>query len=99
MITISAGKRGRESLFLHSKPNRMAADVVLDVTDRLDAIVAMLACHRSQVFEWLPYEECLIDEVPADDNDKLVSLRGWYLKHVRRRAEWFRRELVAAFGP
>ena len=40
-----------------SKPNRMAADVVLDVTDRLDTIVAMLACHRSQVFEWLPYEE------------------------------------------
>ncbi len=81
-----------------SKPNRMAADVVLDVTERLDSILAMLACHRSQVFEWLPYEEGLLDEVPADDNDKLVWLRGWYLKHSRRRAEWFRRELIAAFG-
>ena len=50
-----------------SKPNRMTADVVLDVTDRLDTIVAMLACHRSQVFEWLAYEEGLLGEVPADD--------------------------------
>ena len=82
-----------------SKPNRMAADVVLDVTDRLDAIIAMLACHRTQVFEWLPYEEGVLDEVPADDAEKLVWLRGWYLKHIRRRAEWFRRELVAAYGP
>ncbi len=82
-----------------SKPNRMTPDVVLDVTDRLDTIVAMLACHRSQVFEWLPYEEGVLDEVPADDKEKLVWLRGWYLKHVRRRAAWFRRELIAAFGP
>ena len=82
-----------------SKPNRMAADVVLDVTDRLNTIVAMLACHRSQVFEWLAYEEGVLDEVPADDQDKLVWLRGWYLKHLRRRAQWFRRELIAAFGP
>jgi N-acetylglucosamine malate deacetylase 1 len=84
---------------MFSKPNRMTPNVVLDVTDGLDTIVAMLACHRSQVFEWLPYEGGVLDEVPADDNNKLVWLRGWYLKHMRRRAEWFRRELIAAFGP
>jgi N-acetylglucosamine malate deacetylase 1 len=82
-----------------SKPNRMAADVVMDVTDRIETIVAMLACHRSQVFEWLPYEEGVLEEVPADDSDKLVWLRGWYLKHIRRRIDWFRRELISAFGP
>jgi N-acetylglucosamine malate deacetylase 1 len=82
-----------------SKPNRMAADVVLDVTDRLDSIVAMLACHRSQVFEWLPYHDGVLDEVPAEDSDRLAWLRGWYLKQMRRRVEWFRRDLIAAFGP
>jgi len=82
-----------------SKPNRMTADVLLDVTERLDTIVAMLACHRSQVFEWLAYEDGVLDEVPANDDDKLVWLRGWYLKHIRRRADWFRRDLMAAFGP
>jgi LmbE family N-acetylglucosaminyl deacetylase len=82
-----------------SKPCRMVPDAVLDATGRLDTIVAMLACHRSQVFEWLPYEEGVLGEVPADDAEKLVWLRGWYLKHARRRADWFRRELIAAFGP
>ena len=82
-----------------SKPNRMAADVVLDVTVRLDAIVAMLACHRSQVFEWLPYEGGILDTVPADEAGKLAWLRHWYLKLMQRRVEWFRRELLAAFGP
>ncbi len=82
-----------------SKPCRMVPDAVLDATGRLDTIIAMLACHRSQVFEWLPYEEDVLGEVPADDAEKLVWLRGWYLKHARRRADWFRRELIAAFGP
>ena len=84
---------------IFSKPNRMAPDVVLDVTDRLDTILAMLACHRSQVFEWLPYEGGVLDEVPADDMDKPAWLRGWYLEQMRRRVEWFRPELIAAYGP
>ncbi len=46
----------------------------------------------------MPYEEGLLDEVPADDKDKLLWLRGWYLKHIGRRAEWFRCELITAFG-
>ena len=84
---------------IFSKPNRMAPDVVLDVTERLDAILAMLACHRTQVFEWLPYEGGVLEEVPADDKDKPAWLRGWYLKQMRRRVQWFRPELIAAFGP
>ena len=63
------------------------------------AILAMLACHRTQVFEWLPYEGGVLEEVPADDKDKPAWLRGWYLKQMRRRVQWFRPELIAAFGP
>jgi LmbE family N-acetylglucosaminyl deacetylase len=81
------------------KPNRMTPEVVLDVSDRLDTIVAMLACHRSQVFEWLPYHDGVVDEVPADDNDKLAWLRRWYLRQIRQRAQCFRQELIAAYGP
>ena len=36
---------------LFTKPCPMTADIVLDVTERVDTIVAMLACQRSQVFE------------------------------------------------
>jgi LmbE family N-acetylglucosaminyl deacetylase len=81
-----------------SKPCPLVPDVVLDITDRLDTIVAMLACHRSQVFEWLPYADGILDTVPAEESAKRAWLRGWYCNHVRPRAERFRSELVAAYG-
>jgi N-acetylglucosamine malate deacetylase 1 len=84
---------------LFTKPCPLEPDVVLDVTDRLDTIVRMLACQRSQVFEWLPYEEGILHTVPADEEEKLAWLRQWYLRHIRPRADRFRKELIAAFGP
>jgi N-acetylglucosamine malate deacetylase 1 len=83
---------------LFTSPVPMKADVVLDVTAEADTIVRMLACQRSQVFEWLPYEEGILDQVPADEDQKLVWLRQWYARHVHPRAERFREDLIAAYG-
>jgi len=83
---------------LFTRPYPMIADVVLDVTDRVDTILAMLACQRSQVFEWLPYEEGILETVPEDEGEKLVWLRRWYRRHMLPRAEHFRQELIAAYG-
>jgi LmbE family N-acetylglucosaminyl deacetylase len=83
---------------LFTRPCPMIPDVVLDVTDRVDTIVAMLACQRSQVFEWLPYEEGILETVPQGEAERLVWLRDWYRKHMLPRANHFRRDLVAAWG-
>ncbi|MBN2473627.1 MAG: PIG-L family deacetylase [Pirellulales bacterium] len=83
---------------LFRRPSPMIADVVLDVTKRVDTIVAMLACQRSQVFEWLPYQEGILDTIPDDEAAKLVWLRQWYRKHMLPRAEHFRQDLIAAYG-
>lgn len=84
---------------LFTKPCPLVADVVLDVTDHVDTIVAMLACQRSQVFEWLPYEEGILDQVPHDEQEKIGWLRGWYGRHMQPRADRFRDDLIEAFGP
>jgi LmbE family N-acetylglucosaminyl deacetylase len=83
---------------LFTKPQPLSAEVVLDATDRAETIVAMLACHRSQVFEWLPYEEGILDQVPADDAQKTVWLREWFRRHTLPRAERFRTDLIGAYG-
>jgi LmbE family N-acetylglucosaminyl deacetylase len=83
---------------LFTKPNPLVADVVLDVTEFADTVVRMLACHQTQVFEWLAYQDGVLDQVPADEGQRLEWLRGWFRRHALPRAERFRDELIAAYG-
>jgi len=83
---------------LFTMPCPMRPDAVLDVTGHVDAIVAMLACHRTQVFEWLPYSQGILDTVPDDEAQKRVWLREWFRKLIRMRADHFRDALMTAFG-
>jgi N-acetylglucosamine malate deacetylase 1 len=83
---------------LFRRPYPMTADVVIDTSEYIDTIVAMLACHRSQVYEWLPYEEGVLDQVPEDEAARLRWLRDWFAQHVRPRADRFRDALMAAYG-
>lgn len=83
---------------LFTKPCPLEADIVLDVTDQIDSIVRMLACHETQVFEWLAFQEGLLDQVPADPQQRLKWLRAWFRQHSLPRAKRFRQELIDAFG-
>jgi len=83
---------------LFTKPKALSADVVLDITDQLDSIIRMLACHQSQVFEWLPYLDGVLDQVPSDTAGRVAWVRRWYTAQIRPRADRYRRELVAAYG-
>ncbi len=83
---------------LFTRPSPLRPDVVLDVTKQVDTVVTMLACHRSQVFEWLPYNQRIEDQLPTDEVGQLGWLRGWYRERLRRRADFFRDALVNAFG-
>jgi N-acetylglucosamine malate deacetylase 1 len=83
---------------LFTRPCPLTADVALDTTGQVDTIVAMLACHRSQVFEWLPYLDGAGDRVPRDEKDRRAWLRTWYAACIHPRADRFRQSLVAAYG-
>jgi len=83
---------------LFTRPVGLRADVVLDVANQVDTIAAMLACQRSQVFEWLPYEEGVLESVPEAEADRMQWVRDWYAKHTSQRPTHFRKELLAAFG-
>ncbi|MGF1578725.1 MAG: PIG-L deacetylase family protein [Gemmataceae bacterium] len=80
------------------KPVAFEATVAVDVGPVLDKIVAMLDCHVSQFYEWLPHNGKHIDEVPDDERER----RDWLAGHVRERlaeqAHRFRAALVRGYG-
>lgn len=81
---------------LFTRPAPLRADLVLDVTPWVDTILQMLACHASQVFEWLPYNLGL--EVPDDAEGRQQMLRSWYSQRARAVATQFREALVERYG-
>ncbi len=81
-----------------TKPCRFEPHVVVDIDDVFDRLVAMLACHRSQFFEWLPYNAGYLDQVPPEDD----AQRAWLAERMRQRiqplADRYRDLLVQTYG-
>jgi LmbE family N-acetylglucosaminyl deacetylase len=84
---------------LFTRPYPLVPDVVLNITQHLDTITRMLACHVSQVFEFLPFNQGIADRVPDNPEDRLAWLRSWYGAFVRPRADRFRQALIEQYGP
>lgn len=82
-----------------TKPTPLTGDVVIDVTSELDTIVAMLSCHASQVFEWLPFNQGIAEQVPKAADARLAWLRAWFSAWLRPAADRYRAELIEAYGP
>jgi LmbE family N-acetylglucosaminyl deacetylase len=72
------------------KPYPFRPTVAVDVTPVFDRLIAMLHCHQSQFYEWLPYNGRYADQVPAED----AARRAWLAEHIaprlRVQAERFR---------
>ena len=83
---------------LFTRPYALVPDVAVDIAGQLETVVDMLACHRSQVFEFLPFNQRITDQVPHEEEERRVWLRGWYGDIIRPRADRFRAALVRQYG-
>lgn len=80
-----------------TKPTPLAGDVVFDAEPYLEPVVEMLACHASQVFEWLPFNRGA-SAPPLDPGARRAWLRDWYLSLLRPQADRYRERLIARYG-
>jgi N-acetylglucosamine malate deacetylase 1 len=82
---------------LFTRPARLRVDVALEVEPQLDRIVNMLACHHTQVFEWLPYHADTLETIPENADDRMRWLQSWYSDLANKKSEHFREELQTIF--
>jgi LmbE family N-acetylglucosaminyl deacetylase len=81
------------------KPCRFEPHVVVDIEEVLDKVVAMLDCHASQFYEWLPYNAGYAAEVPADPGPRRAWLAARYRRRIRPLADRCRDLVRATYGP
>ena len=83
---------------LFTKPYPMVGDVVVNIEPIFETVVDLAAAHRSQVFEWLPFNRGVESEVPSEAPARRTWLRDWLAAWIRPRAERYRPELIATYG-
>ena len=80
--------------FIHPEP--FTADVAIDIDDVIEKKIDMYHQHKSQVYEWLPFNRGGLSEVPVSDADR----RAW-LGEARKResnANTYRSKLIELYG-
>ncbi len=81
-----------------TKPYPLCGDIVIDVGPHIETIVDMLACHRSQMYQWLPHNLRITDRIPPEEAERRQWLGQWYRAHLRPMADRYRRELITEYG-
>jgi LmbE family N-acetylglucosaminyl deacetylase len=59
------------------KPTPFEPDITVDITPVFDQKIYAMAAHESQFFEWLPWTNGTIDQVPKTEKERLNWLSEW----------------------
>jgi len=89
-------------LYVHDsfqKPNPFSPDVVVPIDSVMDRKFEALDAIESQFYEWLPWIDHYLNEVPKDKDAR----KAWFRKQVERRysvlADEYRPKLAELLGP
>ena len=81
-----------------TRPYPFSPTVVVDIEPVIETVVDMLDCHKSQFYEWLPYNFGHEDELPENPRER----RAWLGKRFRERiaplADRYRDLVIVAYG-
>ena len=78
-------------------PAPFAPEVAIDIDAVVDKKLDMLHCHTSQMYEWLPYNAGILDEVPESSRERRMWLEH-RLEQFKAVANRHRGLLVKRYG-
>lgn len=79
-------------------PNPFKPDIVVDTTDLIDRKLDMWDCHVSQMYEWIPYNMNMLDQVPEDPADRKAWLAEWWGPFMNGPVAEYRDKLIELYG-
>ncbi len=82
------------------KPYPFQPDIAVDISDEFDQKIYGIAAHVSQMFEWLPWTDGKLDQVPKTEAERLKWLAEWrkpYISVETRKSleKWYGAEKAA----
>ena len=80
-----------------TRPYPFQADIVVPIDSVVEKKMAMLDCHVSQMYEWIPHNRGMKD-IPSEPRERLEWLKAWRLPLYERIAEDFRHVLIRELG-
>lgn len=95
---VPALKRNPVFLYSHDsfqKPSPFKPDIAVDITDVVEQKIYGMAAHQSQFFEWLPWLNGTLDQVPATDEQRVKWLAGFRVSPI---GDELRQSLVKWYG-
>ena len=80
------------------KPCAFSPDIALAIDDVVAEKVKLLACHASQLFEWLPHDSRVLGTVPSSPEARIEWLKINFLSINKVQADMFRELLQRRYG-
>jgi LmbE family N-acetylglucosaminyl deacetylase len=81
-----------------SRPCPFQADVVVGIDEVIERKFDMLHCHVSQVYEWLAFNQGVLDQVPSGEAERRRWLAERYRGRFEEPARRYRAKLVERYG-
>ncbi|WP_169976693.1 PIG-L deacetylase family protein [Tautonia rosea] len=81
-----------------TRPCRFEPHLVVNIEEKLDLIVAMLHCHQSQFYEWLPYNAGHPEEVPTGEEARKNWLADRFRQRIAPLADRYRDLVIRTYG-
>jgi LmbE family N-acetylglucosaminyl deacetylase len=93
----------RNPVFLYvadrfTEPTPFVPDIAVAIDDVIEKKIDMFDCHESQMYEWLPYNQGILDSVPKDPSRRrewLAETRGF---RSSAPGERYRELLIRLYG-
>jgi N-acetylglucosamine malate deacetylase 1 len=81
-----------------TQPTTFRPHVAISIDDVVEQKIDMLDCHESQMYEWLPYNQNRLDEVPTGTGERRAWMAAQWLPAMAQEADRSRAVLRRLYG-